>query len=170
MKLVEVGTQRFVDNITSITPGALKGGLICLDRHPTKDEFLCGGSDGSPKVFKMIRTSVRVIGDNANLIREFAAMPGRVYGVRFSRDGNKIVAGSSSDGVGHIWAYNAADGAVLWKTEVPEGGIYTVDFNNDGSTIAAAGFDGDVRLLNAADGKLLKKFTPVEIKPTVAAN
>ncbi len=27
MKLVEVATQRFVDNITSITPGALKGGL-----------------------------------------------------------------------------------------------------------------------------------------------
>ena len=80
----------------------------------------------------------------------------------------KIVSGSSSDGVGHIWVYNAADGAVMWKSEVPEGGIYTVDFNNDGSTIAAAGFDGDVRLLSAADGKLLKKFTPVEIKPAVA--
>ena len=168
MKLVEVGTQRFVDNITSITPGALKGGLICLDRHPTKDEFLCGGSDGAPKVFKMIRTQVRTIGDNANLIREYAAMPGRVYGVRFSRDGNKIVAGSSNDGVGHVWVYNAADGAVLWKSEVAEGGIYTVDFTPDGSTVFAAGFDGDVRLLNAADGKLLKKFTPVEIKPAVA--
>ena len=64
---------------------------------------------------------------------------------------------------------NAADGAVLWKSEVPEGGIYTVDFNQDGSTVVAAGFDGDVRLLSATDGKLLKKFTPVEIKPAVAA-
>ncbi len=27
MKLIEVSTQRFIDNITSITPGALKGGL-----------------------------------------------------------------------------------------------------------------------------------------------
>ncbi|MBC7852574.1 MAG: c-type cytochrome [Pirellulaceae bacterium] len=177
MKLVEVGTQRFVDNITSITPGALKGGLICLDRHPTKDELLCGGSDGAPKVFKMIRTQVRMIGDNANLIDldgdgkgdEYAAMPGRVYGVRFSRDGNKIVAGSSNDGVGHIWVYNAADGAVLWKSEVAEGGIYTVDFTPDGGTVLAAGFDGDVRLHNVADGKLLKKFTPVEVKPAVAA-
>ena len=26
-KLIEVSTQRFIDNITSITPGALKGGL-----------------------------------------------------------------------------------------------------------------------------------------------
>jgi mono/diheme cytochrome c family protein len=44
MKLVEVGTQRFVDNLTSITPGALKGGLIAIDRHPTKDELVCAGS------------------------------------------------------------------------------------------------------------------------------
>src|SRR5262249_41090158 len=28
MKLTEVATQRFIDNVTSITPGALKGGLI----------------------------------------------------------------------------------------------------------------------------------------------
>ena len=34
MKLIEVATQRFVDNITSITPGALKGGLAAVDRHP----------------------------------------------------------------------------------------------------------------------------------------
>src|SRR5262249_50025683 len=34
MKLTEVATQRFVDNITSITPGALKGGLMTVARHP----------------------------------------------------------------------------------------------------------------------------------------
>jgi WD40 repeat protein/mono/diheme cytochrome c family protein len=169
MKLVEVATQRFIDNITSITPGALKGGLICLDRHPTKDELLCGGSDGAPKVFKMVRTTARQIGDNANLLKEYAAMPGRVYGVAFSNDGSKIAAGSSSDGVGHVWVYNAADGAVLWKTEVPEGGIYTVDFSPNGSTIVCGGFDGDIRLLNVADGKLIKKFTPVEITPSTVA-
>src|SRR5207248_8872514 len=38
MKLTEVATQRFVDNISSITPGALKGGLLTVDRHPAKDE------------------------------------------------------------------------------------------------------------------------------------
>ena len=30
MKLTEVATQRFIDNITSITPGALKGGLLAV--------------------------------------------------------------------------------------------------------------------------------------------
>ena len=34
VKLTEVATQRFVDNITSITPGALKGGIAAVARHP----------------------------------------------------------------------------------------------------------------------------------------
>jgi WD40 repeat protein len=169
MKLVEVATQRFIDNITSITPGALKGGLICIDRHPTKDELLCGGSDGAPKIFKMIRTQARQIGDNANLIREFGAMPGRVFGVAFSADGTKIAAASSSDGVGQVRVYKADDGAVVWQVDVPDGGMYTVDFSPDGNTVVAGGFDGDVRLLASADGKLIKRFTPVEVTGTAVA-
>jgi mono/diheme cytochrome c family protein len=170
MKVVEVATQRFIDNVTSITPGALKGGLIAVERHPTKDEFLAGGSDGQPKIFQMLRTSARQIGDNANLIREFGALPGRVFGVAYSSDGNRIAAGSSSDGVGEVRVYNAMDGAVVWQMAVPEGGIFTVDFSPDGSTLVAGGFDGDVRIYNAADGKLIKQFTPVQVSgPTVAA-
>jgi WD40 repeat protein/mono/diheme cytochrome c family protein len=34
MKLTEVATQRFVDNVTSITPGKLRGGLMAIDRRP----------------------------------------------------------------------------------------------------------------------------------------
>jgi WD40 repeat protein/mono/diheme cytochrome c family protein len=170
MKLVEVATERFIDNITSITPGALKGGLICIDRNPTKDELLCGGSDGQPKIFKMVRTEARKIGDNANLIREFAAMPGRVFGVAYSANGGRIAAVSSSDGTGQVRVYKADDGAVLWQVDVPEGGMYTVDFSPDGKTVAAGGFDGDVRLYNAADGTPIKRFTPVQVTgQTVAA-
>ncbi|ADB17053.1 Planctomycete cytochrome C [Pirellula staleyi DSM 6068] len=171
MKLIEVPTQRFIDNITSITPGALKGGLMAIDRHPTKDELLCGGSDGRPQVFKMIRTEARKIGDNANLLREFPALPGRVFGVAYSPDGNLIAACSSSDGRGEVRVYAAADGAEKWKLAVPEGGQYSVDFSRDGNTLAVAGFDGDIRLLKVADGSLMTKFTPVEVMPsTVAAS
>ena len=37
VKLTEVPTNRFIDNVTSITPGALKGGLLALDLRPPKD-------------------------------------------------------------------------------------------------------------------------------------
>jgi len=168
MKLVEVPTQRFIDNITSITPGALKGGLLAIDRHPTNDELLCGGSDGKPQIFKMIRTEARKIGDNANLIKDFEAMPGRVFAAAFNHDGTKIVAGSSNDSRGEVRMYNVADGKMLWKLEVPEGGIYAVDVSPDGATVSAGGFDGDVRLINAADGTLRTRFAPVQITPAVA--
>jgi len=36
-KLTEVATQRFVDNITSITPGALRGGLHSVRSIPAKN-------------------------------------------------------------------------------------------------------------------------------------
>ncbi len=45
-KLIEVATERFIDNITSITPAALKGGIQSVDRHPLRDEILFGGADG----------------------------------------------------------------------------------------------------------------------------
>lgn len=169
MKLIEVKTERFIDNITSITPGALKGGLITVDRHPTKDELLCGGADGAPKIFQMLRTSARKIGDNANLLREFEAMPGRVYSATFNHDGSRIVAGSSSDGQGEVRVYNAADGTVVWKSSISAGGIYSVDFSPEGATVVAGGFDGEVRLYSAADGQLIKQFTPVAIATTTAA-
>jgi WD40 repeat protein len=104
-KLTEVATQRFVDNITSITPGALKGGLSAIARHPKRDEILIGGSDGEPKLYRVFRQTVRVIGDDSNLIREFPPLPGRIYCVAISSDGKRIAAGSSLDGKGEVSVY-----------------------------------------------------------------
>ena len=104
-KLTEVATQRFIDNITSITPGALKGGLTAVARHPKRDEIVLGGSDGVPKLYRVFRKSIRVIGDDSNLIREFPALPGRVYSVAISNDGKRIAAGSSLDGTGEVSVY-----------------------------------------------------------------
>jgi WD40 repeat protein len=163
MKLTEVATQRFIDNITSITPGALKGGLTAVDRHPQRDEFLTGGSDGVPKMYKMLRTSARQIGDNANLVREFGGMPGRIYSVAFSRDGKYIAAGSSLDGKGLVRVYQTDDAKQVSQSEIAAG-VFTVSFNHDGSQVAAAGFDGEIRILQSSDGNIVKQFLPVEIK------
>jgi WD40 repeat protein len=108
MKLTEVGTQRFVDNITSITPGALKGGLMAVARHPKRDELLIGGADGEPKTYRMHRIKKRVIGDDFNRLWVFGALPGRVFSVCYSLDGSRIAAASSSDGRGEVRVYQAA--------------------------------------------------------------
>jgi len=114
MKLTEVATERLEDNITSITPGALKGGLQAVDRHPTKDELLCGGADGVPKLYQMYRTKARVIGDDFNLIRAFSPpMPGRIFAARFSPDGSRAIFGSSSDGKGEVHVYETATGKLV---------------------------------------------------------
>ncbi len=98
VKLTEVATERFIDNVTSITPGALRGGIQALARHPQRDEILVGGSDGTPRVYRVFRETARVIGDDSNLIRQFESMPGRIFAVAISPDGTRLAAASALDG------------------------------------------------------------------------
>ncbi|MBI3854686.1 MAG: hypothetical protein HY293_03225 [Planctomycetes bacterium] len=106
VKLIEVATQRFVDNITSITPGALKGGLTAVARHPDRDEIVFGGADGIPKIYRMHRIVARQIGDDANKIAELSAMQGRIWSVAVSPDAKRIAAGSGLDGKGEVAVYS----------------------------------------------------------------
>ena len=101
-KLSEVEHQRFVDNITSITPGALRGGMNAVERHPSQDAIVVGGADGAPQVFRIFRTTARKIGDNANLVKKYPDMAGRIFSTRFSKDGTKFVAGSALNGKGEV--------------------------------------------------------------------
>ena len=105
-KLYDVETNRFIDNISSITPGALKGGLGSVAMHPTRDEIVIGGADGIPKVYRTNRITNRVIGDDANLVRLFPKMTGRIQSVAISPDGTRIAAGSSLDGRGQVQFYS----------------------------------------------------------------
>ena len=102
VKLTEFSTQRFIDNITSITPGALRGGLAAVDRHPMLDHVVVAGSDGTPRMYRIHRHSKRVIGDDANHIFDFFPIAGRVFDVRFSSDGKRVVAAGGLNGVGHV--------------------------------------------------------------------
>lgn len=191
VKLTEVATQRFIDNVTSITPGALKGGVQALARHPLRDEILIGSTDGIPQIYRMHRITVRKIGDNANLIRKFPIMQGRIFGVDFAPDGKRIAAGASFEGTGAVNIYSSdydstmpdavkkivetvngkgkelddyitKDVKQLSSTAIPCG-IFSLSFSPDGKTVAAAGQDGQIRLIDAATGKIAKEFVSVPL-------
>jgi WD40 repeat protein len=168
MKLTEVATERLEDNITSITPGALKGGLQAVDRHPTKDDLVIGGADGTPKIYQMFRTKARQIGDDFNLIRAFPGLPGRLFAVKFSPDGTRIAAGSSSDGKGEVRVFNSADGKLVSTLQGEHGPVFALAYRPDGKAIASAGFDGMVRINNPDDGKLIREFVPVPLTEKTA--
>ncbi|MBI3861827.1 MAG: hypothetical protein HY290_08015 [Planctomycetia bacterium] len=170
MKLSIVETGQFVDNITSITPGALKGGLMALRRHPKKDELLIGGSDGEPKLYKMIRTQARQIGDDFNKLKGYAPMTGRIFSLDFNADGTKFVAGSSTGGTGMVRIYGTEDAKLLHELKGHARGVFAVGFSPDGKHVVTGGFEGKVRIFDAETGSLEKEFIPVTVTPTVAAN
>jgi WD40 repeat protein len=113
VKLTEVETERFIDNVTSITPGALRGGIQAIARHPQRNEIFVGGADGVPKIYRVFRQTARVIGDDANLIRQLEPMPGRIFDVAVSPDGKYLAAVSTLDNQSTIkvWSYDV-DGQV----------------------------------------------------------
>lgn len=198
-KLTKVETERFIDNITSITPGALKGGVNTVERHPTQDHILVGGSDGVPQIYRMYRETARKIGDNANLIRKYPAMKGRIWDAAFAPDGKTFVAVSSLNGKGQIHLFKSeydatispelkklfetarstdnteieafqTKGAELIKGLDLDTAVFSVAFSPDGKTIAAGAADGTVRLLKAADLGSKLAFTPVEIDSKLLAS
>jgi WD40 repeat protein len=179
-KLTEVATQRFEDNITSITPGALKGGLMAVDTRPKidpkmVDQVVIAGSDGEPKIYRIHRDKARVIGDDYNRLQVFEKMPGRVFTVEFSRDGKMIIAGSSYDDpktgarLGEVRAYQVEGSKRLSTFTGQPCAVYSATFSPDGKQAAVAGFDGSVRLFEPQSGKLLKEFSAVPVTRTVAA-
>jgi WD40 repeat protein/mono/diheme cytochrome c family protein len=113
VKLTEVASERFVDNITSITPGALQGGIHTLRRHPNRDEVLVGGSDGVPKLYRLFRQTERRIGDDANLLHRLPQLPGRIFAVDIAPQADWLAAAGSLDGSSEVVAWKYQSGGEL---------------------------------------------------------
>jgi WD40 repeat protein len=101
-KLTEVATQRFVDNITSITPDTLKGGIQAVVMHPERPEVVVGGADGVPRVYRILRNTARRIGDDANLIRNLPGLRGRIFGIAVNAKGTRVAVAAALDHHGEL--------------------------------------------------------------------
>ncbi len=167
-KLTEVATQRFIDNISSITPGALRGGLRTVARHPQRDEFLVGGADGVPQAYRIERKTQRRIGDNALCIRKWPAMEGRIYAVDFAPDGKSFAAASSLDGKGAVHFYNydfdtempaemvAIEGKAFGERTPEEKAKLEAHYTSDVKLLGAVDLDGGIySLAYRPDGKVV---------------
>ena len=165
VKMTDVATQRFVGNLTTHTPGILRGGMQAIDRHPKRNEVIVGGADGAPKLFKMDVQAAPAGGGNPNQIREYEAMPGRIYRRTLQCRRHAVLRRQQLDGHGQVRSYETDNGKLAWQLDVPEAAIYAVACSPDGATLAAAGADGQLRLIDAATGTVRKTFLPVEITP-----
>ena len=168
MKLTELKTSQFIDNITSITPGALKGGLMAVQRHPKEEQVLIGGADGEPKLYKIFRTQARQIGDDFNRLRGYTKLAGRIVALEFNADGTRFVVGSSNATSGEARVYKTDIEQPLAELKGHTAGVFAVAFRPDGKQVATGGLDGIVRIFDAETGALVKEFVPVTITPAVA--
>jgi hypothetical protein len=162
VKQTDIETQRFIGNLTTHTPGVLRGGMNAIAVHPTAKQVFVGGADGKPKLFKQETKAAPAGGGNPNQIREYGAMPGRIFAVALSPDGKSAYAASSLDGKGQLRAYETDTGKDRWTLDLPTGG-FALAVSPDGMTLAASGADGNIRLITTADGKAKADFVPVEL-------
>ncbi len=145
MKLTEVATQRFIDNVTSITPGALKGGLMAVDRRPvpemmTVQIFYTRVTVATPKRYQKL--PVDTPGAKPQLYDEVlaAGSDGRPRLYKMHREVKREIGDDSN----RIREYEAMPGRVS-----------AVAFNPDGAKFAAVSSldgKGEVRVYDTSSG------------------
>ena len=81
----------------------------------------------------------------------------------------KVVTTRSAEEAAELDKYHKEGVKQIANVKIPQGAVYAVAFRPGGKTLAVAGSDGKVRLINPEDGSLIKEFAPVTVTPRAAA-
>jgi WD40 repeat protein/mono/diheme cytochrome c family protein len=172
VKLTEVPTNRFIDNVTSITPGALKGGLLTLDLRPPKDP--------RPAQAAKMALSVTHFGGWPKLVtlpaaaapatKRMTAIPPDAKDVPAKLYDEVLVAGA--DGQPRLYKIHREAKRVIGddlnrvrEYEKFPGRVYAVAFDKTGKYFAAgSSLDGvgEARIYDADSGKRVSTFEAVK--------
>jgi dipeptidyl aminopeptidase/acylaminoacyl peptidase len=157
MKLIDLESGRFVDDINNPLEACL-----CLAIHPKQEQILYGGDLGNARLYQISDNQKRTAGRNdTNLLVTFPQQGSPVTAVAFSPDGYTVALGS----MGQVRTYDLADPEKLVLSLSGFGGpVYSIVYQPDGARLAAAGYDGAIRIYDAKNGKVVKQFIPVPIQ------
>jgi mono/diheme cytochrome c family protein/roadblock/LC7 domain-containing protein len=158
-KLIDAANGQFLENVN-----LLRGEIDALARHPQKDIIVTGGEDRVPYIYTMDRSKNMKIADDSTLLRKLDRQNGPILALDWSPDGKLIAVASSAPEVN---LYDAETGAKVASCTGHAAGIYTVAFSPDSARLATGGFDGRVRIYEAATCKQEVAFVPVPLAQEV---
>ncbi len=119
----------------------------CVSFSPDGKVVVSGGDDNSIRFW--------TAEDDAKQVRQIGGFGGPVFKLQYTADGKTLVACASDRNV-HI--LNPANGSRKQTLTGHTDWVYTFALSADGQSIASGSWDGEVRLWNLADGKLVRSI------------
>jgi WD40 repeat protein len=155
IKLVDAVSGQYVDEL-----GKAYEPILCLARHPSEDIIVYGTEQGMVRTYKIGENANRASeGKEVNFLKELERLPGPVHAVAFSNDGALIAAAGTE-----VRLYSSKEGKKMATLKGQEGAIFALAFHSKTNQIAAAGFDGKIRIYETAKGQLLHTIDSVPLQ------
>jgi len=133
-----------------------------IDNNKTSFTAVAYNPDGKVLALGDNQKVVRLVNpDSRQTIRTLTGHQGAVVAIRFSPDGKRLYSASGSGAdPGGIIAWNLETGEKLWSIPVEKPGVAALALSHDGKTLfaSAAAWGGEIRLLDTADGKDVRKL------------
>jgi WD40 repeat protein/mono/diheme cytochrome c family protein len=158
LRLLDAGTGRMLDVLNRETEPVVR-----LLRHPKGDQVGFAGAESRVRVYKAaLKPANTDPGQDPNLVREFDSFPRGTTAVAFSGDGERVaVAGLPA---GEVRVHEAGSGRRVAALAGHRGAVFGLAFAADGRRLATVGLEGELRVFELPEGRLLTNTCPVEVQ------